>query len=101
MNKCKACGRMLTSKTSKKYGFGSTCLKRVVALGNAPLESLEEMKQESKTKKPKKAKEQVQVERCDKTMDLFETAKNNALKLLDCAVLECKAYGIEVTYRIM
>jgi hypothetical protein len=99
--KCLACRRELTSEVSKKYGYGTSCLKRAVAEGNAPLESLSEIKQlRREAKKRPKQTQQPIPERCDKTMDLFASAKKSAIKLLECAVKECEAYGLVVTYRI-
>lgn len=99
--RCLACRKELTNDVSRKYGYGPTCLKRAVAEGNAPLESLTEIKQLRKeAKKRPKQIQQSTPERCDKTMDLFESAKNDALHALKEAVANCEAYGLVITYRI-
>lgn len=99
MEKCKACRRRLTNETSKLYGYGPECLKKAVAEGNAPLEALEAAKQERRERK-KKPRIEPQPVRCNRTMDLFERSRHEAIRLLKAAVVEVESYGVKVFYRI-
>lgn len=101
MDRCKACRRFLTNEVSKKYGYGPDCLRRAVEQGNAPLESLEQMKK-LKQAKPAKANPKADQDpaRCEKTMDLFEQAKIGALRLLKSCIAECESLGIQITCTI-
>mgnify|MGYP000680418019 CR=1 FL=1 len=100
--KCQACRKPLTNEVSKRYGFGPSCLKKAVAAGNAPLESLTEMtvfkKSAAKSRKEKQAApERI---RCESTLDLFDALKYAALDDLNNAVNACRNIGIEVTVTI-
>ena len=101
MERCKACRRSLTNSVSKKYGYGPDCLKRAVEKGNAPLESLEELKEFRRSKKGS-SRNAVMAEpvRCEKTLDLFEQAKEGAIRLLKASVAECESYGLKINYTI-
>ena len=94
--KCKACRRLLTDPISRLYGYGPSCLKRAVSEGNAPIEALEEQKTYRKLKKSRPERQAPVPERCEKTLDLFQTLKNDALHALHKAVAECVSLGINV-----
>ena len=100
MERCKACRRSLTSSVSKKYGYGPDCLKRAVEKGNAPLESLEELKEFRRSKKALTRPVTPHDERCEKTMDLFKKAKESAIQLLKASIAECESYGLKINYTI-
>jgi Family of unknown function (DUF6011) len=100
MERCKVCRKTLTNPASKKFGYGPECLKRAVAEGNAPLESLEELKAWKKVSKktPRIAQENIP-ERCENTIDMFESGRASAIEALKRAVAECEAAGVQVTYK--
>lgn len=101
MARCKACRRTLTNAISRKYGFGPECLKRAVEQGNAPLESLEELKHARRArKKSPRADHKPIPEHCDKTMDLFGLVREDALRNLRSAIADCKSCGVKVAYTI-
>lgn len=100
MDRCKACRRELTNSVSKKYGYGPDCLRRAVEKGNAPLESLEELKEFRRTKKPLTRQATQPDDRCEKTMDLFEQAKDGAIRLLKASIAECESFGLRINYTI-
>ena len=101
MERCKACSRSLTNEISKKYGYGPDCLKRAVEQGNAPIESLEQLKEMRRIKKPKQPNPTTSdAVRCDKAIDMFEQAKAGALRMLKHCIAECESLGIKINCTI-
>lgn len=101
MQRCKACRRPLTNDLSKRYGFGPDCLKRAVEEGTAPLESLEEYKAFKKQRIPKAKQDQPAVERCEHTLDMFDTPNQHALNELYEVAAKCRLLGINVRIEVL
>lgn len=101
MERCKACRRSLTNEISKKYGYGPDCLKRAVEQGNAPLESLEQLKEHKRQSKGRtRQPADHEPVRCDKTLDLFEQAKEGAMRMLKHCISECESLGMKINLTI-
>ena len=103
--RCKACHRPLSDPVSIKHGFGPDCLKKAVAAGQAPLESLTELSAFQRTqrkarKTAKPAPRPVPVKTDQHTGDLFDPLKTAALEDLDKAVSALQALGVHVEVTI-
>lgn len=101
MQRCKACRRPLTNDLSRKYGLGPDCLKRAVAEGNAPLESLAEYKAIKRQKVKAPRIEQPANERCEHTVDMFDTPNQHALDELYEVATKCRQLGINVRIEVL
>lgn len=97
--KCRACRKVLTSVTSKKFGYGPTCLKRAVKAGTAPIEALEELSAEQKQTKERRKAAPAKIIDND-TLDLFEQLRVAALDDLRKAVSVCESVGIVINFEI-
>ena len=96
--RCRACRRPLTNEISQRYGFGPECLRRAVAAGNAPLESLELMDAYKRSHKSKRIAKAKPPPVDQSTGDLFESLKSAALDDLHKAatVLQSLGVGVEI-----
>ena len=101
MHKCRACRRPLTSPVSIKYQMGPDCLRKAVKSGTLGIEALAELSSEQReTKKQRATRQPEPIRTDDRTPDLFDNARREALDALRHAVAECLAVGVTVTYTI-
>lgn len=97
--RCKACRKVLTNATSRKFGYGPTCLKRAVKAGTAPIEALTELNAEMREIKTHRAARSAPVQD-SKTMDLFEQLRAAALDDFRMAVSACESMGMRIVFEI-